>query len=460
MVCKPTAHMCAVHKDQKEIISLTHLMRAECDNETTREQKVKERQRQVNILRNKGNHMHNLRVLEANEGEIILSRRPAAPGTVYLDSYGPCKHCYAWCCDMTKHQNYRCIGMIDKTTKVSKRCAELQSDILKGRYSDASQLLKDEVYPRMLNDEVTQIATSDPIIVELGNSWIRKSRKNKLRRANYASTKMRTAARLLKTLRRFDSTHVNMTDFLVPAKFEMVVSATVKTCGGTEDSFSHPCTAIKLGHDIQRMTDIKETKALMDGNKQQQVNAENFNKLMRKNWHEHITSLANAVITERNFNKLVLLPKPDDLKKLSDHIQGEIGKMDVIKDKSDFRRAVELVEARLLTYNKRRPGELEAISLQHYTNRPEEEEDHLEEFRADLTDLEKQLVRSHEVLTVRGKRGRPVPVLIPPDVCHLLKLISDEDVRRMADVQGSPYLFPNYGKRLKKLRSYLPQIYC
>ena len=32
-----------------------------------------------------------------------------------------------------------------------------------------------------------------------------------------------------------------------------------------------------------------------------------------------------------------------------------------------------------------------------------------------LSPLEKGLLRSHQVVTVRGKRGRPVPILIPPD---------------------------------------------
>ena len=39
----------------------------------------------------------------------------------------------------------------------------------------------------------------------------------------------------------------------------------------------------------------------------------------------------------------------------------------------------------------------------------------MENFVNQLSPLEKELLRSHQVVTMRGKRGRPVPILIPPD---------------------------------------------
>lgn len=59
--------------------------------------------------------------------------------------------------------------------------------------------------------------------------------------------------------------------------------------------------------------------------------------------------------------------------------------------------------------------------------------------------FERKLLQVHSIVTVRGKRGRPVPVLIPADVKDILKMIADEDVRTLIRV-NSEYLFANFGK--------------
>ena len=44
-----------------------------------------------------------------------------------------------------------------------------------------------------------------------------------------------------------------------------------------------------------------------------------------------------------------------------------------------------------------------SYSVEPYVNHPHESEDHLEQFRASLTEFEKQLVRTHDVIIIRGK---------------------------------------------------------
>ena len=67
-------------------------------------------------------------------------------------------------------------------------------------------------------------------------------------------------------------------------------------------------------------------------------------------------------------------------------------------------------------------------------------------FLSSLSALEKYLLETNELLMVRGKRGRGVPVLIPPDVQDLLELVACEDVRKAVEVNDSLYLFPNFGE--------------
>lgn len=47
-----------------------------------------------NMLRNKGDHMNNKRVLSEGEGEIIISRRQHQE--LDISKYGPCPSCFVW----------------------------------------------------------------------------------------------------------------------------------------------------------------------------------------------------------------------------------------------------------------------------------------------------------------------------------------------------------------------------
>ena len=65
-----------------------------------------------------------------------------------------------------------------------------------------------------------------------------------------------------------------------------------------------------------------------------------------------------------------------------------------------------------------------------------------------FSELEKKLLDTHQVVTVRGKRGRAVPILIPPECILPMTKLTNKDYRKAAGVKASnPYLFANTGKK-------------
>ena len=78
--------------------------------------------------------------------------------------------------------------------------------------------------------------------------------------------------------------------------------------------------------------------------------------------------------------------------------------------------------------------------IDQYKSRPQNE-DHLQNYVRELSKLEKQLIKTHEVVNVRGKHDRPVPILIPPDASPLMSLLASNGVRELVGVGHSPYLF-------------------
>ena len=136
-------------------------------------------------------------MLESNKGELILVRRPV--GEFQADDYGPCCFCMGFFLksDIAKHQTEHCHF---KQGPVETKLARLQSEVLLGKHLKASEMLKKKIIPSMHNDEIKEIAVNDELIVELGNSWARKSRGNKAKGKHNVSQELRQCWRYLRNL--------------------------------------------------------------------------------------------------------------------------------------------------------------------------------------------------------------------------------------------------------------------
>ncbi|XP_021345084.1 uncharacterized protein LOC110445054, partial [Mizuhopecten yessoensis] len=64
------------------------------------------------------------------------------------------------------------------------------------------------------------------------------------------------------------------------------------------------------------------------------------------------------------------------------------------------------------------------------------------ELTGNLTNFEKQLVEDQDVIEIRGKCGKFVPVIVPKHARRILKFLTSNDVRRSAGVtERNPYVF-------------------
>lgn len=96
---------------------------------------------------------------------------------------------------------------------------------------------------------------------------------------------------------------------------------------------------------------------------------------MKIEWSNKVTRLAHHKLNQRRMNKdqhLPLpddlfqhLPLPDDLFKLSEYLKGKLQELNLDKEQANhktFRKSQILSLTRLLVYNKRRSGELKAMT--------------------------------------------------------------------------------------------------
>lgn len=354
------------HEDEEEVININQIKISKDDNSKTRAQKQKERKKLLAMLRNKGAHQHNQRILEKKKGEILLARRDAEERFTISD-YGPCPNCLEWLklTVITRHQS-TCVAKDKSGAHMTKGNLLMQSSVISGRVSaKASETMLKEVFPAMRCDEIGLTAQKDPLIIALGNQWLIRNVGNKLMRKYYASAVMRLSSRLLIELRSMvtPSTGTDMEDYLSPLYFEHVAKAALKVArqdSVDEETLQAPSNAIKLSYDIKRLASIKLANAIQTSDRVKREAADDFLQLITIQWS---TKLERVLLEERKHVQKVPLPLPLDVKKLSEYLKQEALSCD-LKNYSyeNFRKVVTLGLASLITYNRRRPGEVQAMT--------------------------------------------------------------------------------------------------
>ncbi|XP_069120721.1 uncharacterized protein [Argopecten irradians] len=457
-------------------------------------------------LRKLGDDKHNRRCIEEGHGEIILSRRP---NDKYFDvtRFGPCPNCREWVLLKGIKYHYKeCTKQKGDAKMVKKRDLITQSQVLAGFIKKKpSNLLLKEVIPIMTSDTESKVAQNDSLITALGEGWVRRNISNLEKRKYYASARMRLCARLLIQLNSLhnsfekkqspedveeyetegtsdsekhsrpvpveDSPTISaksMWDFLKPQHFENVVLCALKCSFPNADDLEElgaPSNAIKLKYDIERMVNCKWAYIVKNKGSEGDLEAQDcqsFLNLMKVEWREKVTVLARAVLSRRKYDQVKELPSPHDIQIITKYLTHSLKATPLTPEM--FRRIVILAETRLLLYNKRRTGELEVIKLQSYASRSKGLNDFDESLAGELTAVEKKLLETQDLMRVRGKRGRPVPVLIPDDARHSLMCLADRSIRKEAGVADTnPYLFPNtansYARAYDSLKSVCSELH-
>ncbi len=366
LVTNISKHLRNVHKAESRVAKIKALDPTTKDTAEEKQEKRTKSKLLLDDLRREGDHNHNLNVMREKRGQLILVRREA--GAFIADNYTPCTACLGWfhATELRKHMKYRCSKRSGETSNPPRSKDLMYQSKSLMRDTTVSKGLG-EVLSSMREDEFTKIVKSDLLIKQLGDAWFQKSRRNKLRRKNYASDRMRRAAKFLVKMQQLDPEVSCMSDCLKPERFEIVVTAVKAVgadkdgCDSSDDEPENPSVMIKLAEDIKRMTGHKLSLGYKSYDQKMVAEATAFSHVLDLEMSVKITKNASAVLQERRFNKKIELPQPTDVKKFSDYILAELDQLSLTVEWDTYRRAIKLVQCRLLTYNKRRPGELENI---------------------------------------------------------------------------------------------------
>ena len=275
----------------------------------------------------------------------------------------------------------------------------------------------------MKNDVISKVARSDPLIVALGNLSMKRNIGNKVMRRYNVSSDMRLAARCLIELRELqegEDAKKNLTwyEALHPDQYDNIVKAVFAVCrenfneaegedDDDGDDLEAPSNAIKLSYDIARLVSVKVTSCIVEGNKalaeKTRKETKRFMEMFKYNWSTDVKKRARHVLRERKLNQKVELPDPNDIAKLANHMQKRMQQSVRPKTYDEYKELQYDTLARLIAFNRRRPGELQVMRLAQYDARQHGSADVHQSILEDLNEFEKEMVNNHDLIEIRGK---------------------------------------------------------
>ena len=313
-----------------------------------------------------GNFNHNMSVLEMNEGELKVVRRPPPGLKMSPHDYLPCKYCYGFFLgDELWRHGEKCPFKEENEKPASREMKYSARHMLAGGEvtEGCSKFLADKVLSKMACDEISLIVQGDQTILTVGSQMLEKRGTEK---AGEISQKMRLLGRVVKEGRKKEGKrNWNLQDFLKPQEFDTLMDC-ARTLGGYDENdgstakkvFKSPATAVHCGYELKRAALLLRSQALRKKDMTAKEDVDLFLQLYEAEWHNRVVAPALNHLAVRKHNSPQLLPLTTDLLKVREFLIERLASLTLKVTekvcKEDWRELAELCLARLIMFNKRR----------------------------------------------------------------------------------------------------------
>ena len=414
-------HILTVHKSEGDVTRIL----------ATTANKSRDRKIELGILRKKGNFHHNMKVKKVG-GVMNISRRPGNNMLKTSHSqYLPCLNCL----DFVKNdQLWRHHRVCPKRplNETPNRKLQYEATMLLNPTEDSDKAkFMEDIISHMRMDDKGMIAKSDSALLRYGAFLYESSGPSK--RA-YISQKLRVLSRLLIELRKItEQNDANLTSFLAPNYFDNILKGTkLLTVYALKDDappeMQTPSLALKIGYALDKVAGLEKGYAVRTKNKGKVDDLDDFIHLMKTEWSTRISQVAHNTMAENNYSKVEVLPITEDLLVLRHHTMTRLKDLtaELLTDETNseaFRELEEVTVTRIVVLNRRRSTEGAKLTIDQFRDRPKWKENSLSEIQETLTPLELELCKRLDLIYIRGKRGRKVPVLLTCDVINAINCL-------------------------------------
>ncbi|XP_064637854.1 uncharacterized protein LOC135494033 [Lineus longissimus] len=345
-----SVHYLAVHSNEREV------QEANCH-----EKGSFLRKKLLTKLQNKGNYVHNCKVIERGEGELVVARRPDEKCRRKAVDFLPCEYCLGFYLldSLWVHMKTCQLKPVEQqpsSNYVRDARTMLAPFIRKPSCEEEAEVdaLTTGMKETNLNPGIAGICMKDVLIREFASSLLgRLGTKDEQRRKDLTNVrqKLRTVARFLKKVNEVNGSEwMPLTHFLCFYNhFEF--GTRVKMLAQDSDS---PQLAIVLGHYIKQCNLLKISISIQTEDdilsKDMENEAERFERLYRAHWNNMVACIACRRQRLRKINKPSINPVTTDLVGLKNWINEQLSEL-MRKDErtsSDIQWYAQLLMVRIL----------------------------------------------------------------------------------------------------------------
>ncbi|CAH0550878.1 unnamed protein product [Brassicogethes aeneus] len=401
----------------------------------------KERKVLISTLRKKGNYIRNMQSLF----------KPVRSSKRSDRNLLPCSNCLGFYSSTLLYRHKKtCRGGEGRNAQ-----ADGQTVLSSNFNVRVDYQLKEQVFPRMRPDKISLEAKKDALICAFGARYLKTHRDKHF--IPITSRKMRELSRLLLILKEKEPKIGTLFQALQPQYFELIVQSTktVSKYDKIKDIYNVPTYAMNLATSLKQcsqppvcceiaLTLYLTGKVPSQSVAETEVKLKNMILLLNTNWRYEISSQAGGDLNLKKMNKITIVPLADDLKKLKQHlIERAKASIEILKinptNKEAFITLIETIYCRVILLNRKRPGELQRISVHAYSSNRSETINAYEELDPIISPTEKILLQSFKRVVIKGKRGRGVAVLFSKDVQEHINIVLS--LRQNLVDENNPYLF-------------------
>jgi hypothetical protein len=432
-------HFAAVHSQENDVITFMGI-----------EKGTKPRKAIIRDLVKRGNFKHNCNVIRHGKGNIVVRKRPSR--ATATSEYLPCDKCLGFFSKkmLSQHAATCSNGTEDAASSSwhNRKGVRSRGAMLLPCPSYASDGLKKKVLARMTADDIFEAVKNDQLIIDFGNKQFEKLG-HLAHQLRYISNQLRELGRFLLELRKL-SPKKELEDFLYPGEYKNIVQA-ARALGGFNSEtnmFQTPSLPLKIGFSLKKCVGILKGKHIIAQNEEGKTNLKDFLEIMEINWNVDVSSSALNSLSTKKWNNPCRLPVAEDVNTFNKFIKRKQAQLRIMVSDSPSKKVFDdlckSTLANIISFNRRRVGEVERIQLATYQTCLSGSEEMQPEVFDSLSQTEKILVKSLKRIEIRGKRGRKVPVLLTEDMRCSIDILIEH--RHLSGVdESNVYLFPKQG---------------
>jgi len=373
----------------------------------------RERYKIIEKIRKYGNYLHNTDA-NLNTGVLITCRRTQTKFKNTVEDYVCCSYCKGFFSKRTLRMHYKkCNPAYEKGQK---------DQLVKGKqlmgyvHREANDIMRRKIFPSFQDDDVTRSIKYDKLLILFGNklcnTYTLPHQYDMIR--NY----LRLLGRFKLAIKRINKEITDFASIFHPRYYDDVIKA-VKICANYDSEsqvFQTPYNATTLGTMFKKCARIQAAEYIKQEDFDGKKAVDNFMVLFDDDYSVTINKKVIEDQTNKRREKQIVLPSKSDIQMLYNYTKNICEEaMKILRKEFDFSAWKKLTEGSLILvqmFNRRRAGEIERLSIENYKNQETIDKifnlDVFDNISEESQKQAKQFVR----LTIRGKLGRTVPVLL------------------------------------------------